>query len=151
MMMALGRFVFGLPTLAYQTLERETEWRHPSNDRIGAMPAHQFVGKGEDTIELGGLLIPDVAGSGASLQVLRRMADTGKAYVLVSMMGIVYGAWVITRMRESESLHYINGMPQRVDFTISLRLVNDTEARRLLDDLDLPLGHLDGNILDWSL
>ncbi|SAI47537.1 Phage protein U [Bordetella ansorpii] len=151
MMMALGMFVFGLPTLAYETLERSTEWRHPSNSRVGAMPAYQFIGKGQDTISLAGRLIPDVAGSGGSLTLLRRMADTGRAYVLVSGMGRVYGAYVITDLKESESLHYVNGMPQRTEFTISLTCVSDAEARSLLDDLQLPIGHMDGSVLDWSL
>ena len=31
MMMTLGMFVFGLPTLAYQELQRTTEWRHASS------------------------------------------------------------------------------------------------------------------------
>ena len=62
MMMALGMFVFGLPTVAYQSLRRSTEWRHPSNSRMGARPAYQYVGPGEDTITLGGTVIPQIMG-----------------------------------------------------------------------------------------
>jgi len=50
MMMALGMFVFSLRTAAYQELQRQTDWRHASNNRIGAAPARQFVGRGEDAI-----------------------------------------------------------------------------------------------------
>ena len=35
MMMSLGMFVFGLPTLAYQDMQRQTNWRHPGNSRVG--------------------------------------------------------------------------------------------------------------------
>ena len=52
MMMTLGMFVFGLPTLAYQELQRTTEWRHASTSRIGTNPASQFLGRGEDTLSL---------------------------------------------------------------------------------------------------
>jgi len=38
MMMALGMFVFSLRTAAYQELQRQTDWRHASNNRIGAAP-----------------------------------------------------------------------------------------------------------------
>ena len=39
MMMALGMFVFSLETLAYQELQRQTDWRHPSSPRVGVQPA----------------------------------------------------------------------------------------------------------------
>ena len=39
MMMALGLFVFSLRTAAYQELQRVTNWRHPSNSRVGSTPA----------------------------------------------------------------------------------------------------------------
>ncbi|WP_459614370.1 phage tail protein [Bordetella sp. 2513F-2] len=151
MMMALGMFVFSLPTLAYQSLRRRTEWRHPSNTRMGSMPGYQFVGKGQDAITLGGVLIPELAGSAGSLTLLRRMADTGKAYVLVDGSGTVYGAWVISSMEEDQSLFYVNGQPMRVEFTINLQCVDDTQARTLLDDLQLPISSMDGSVLDWSL
>jgi phage protein U len=35
MMMALGLFVFSLRTASYQELQRVTNWRHPSNSRVG--------------------------------------------------------------------------------------------------------------------
>ena len=35
-------------TVSYEELQRVTNWRHPSNNRVGVMPAYQFVGKGED-------------------------------------------------------------------------------------------------------
>ncbi len=44
MMMALGLFVFSLRTAAYQELQRVTNWRHPSNSRIGSMNRTGFVG-----------------------------------------------------------------------------------------------------------
>ncbi|MDG4344400.1 phage tail protein, partial [Pseudomonas aeruginosa] len=52
MMLSLGMFVFSLHTLAYQEFQRQTEWRHASSSRIGAQPARQFVGRGDDAITL---------------------------------------------------------------------------------------------------
>ncbi len=43
MLMSLGMFVFSLPTLAYQDMQRQTAWRHPSNSRVGSRAAHQFA------------------------------------------------------------------------------------------------------------
>ncbi len=83
MMMALGMFVFSLETLAYQEFQRQTEWRHGSTSRIGINPARQYLGRGDDSITLPGVLLPALAGTQLSLDTLRTMADTGKAWPLV--------------------------------------------------------------------
>ena len=90
MMMALGMFVFSLHTLAYQELQQETEWRHPSTNRVGAAPARQFLGRGDDTITLPGVLLPELAGTMLSLDTLRQMADTGKAWPLVEGLSLIH-------------------------------------------------------------
>ena len=90
MMMALGMFVFSLETLAYQEFQRQTEWRHGSTSRIGTNPARQYLGRGDDSITLPGVLLPALAGSQLSLDALRTMADTGKAWPLVEGTGKIY-------------------------------------------------------------
>ncbi len=75
MMMTLGMFVFGLPTLAYQELQRTTEWRHSSTSRIGTNPASQFLGRGEDTITLPGTLLPAEQQGGDVVAVDHHLAD----------------------------------------------------------------------------
>jgi phage protein U len=44
MMLALGMFVFMRQTLPYQTLQRDAEYRWPSNSRVGKRDAFQFLG-----------------------------------------------------------------------------------------------------------
>jgi len=125
MMMTLGMFVFGLPTLAYQELQRTTEWRHASTSRIGTNPASQFLGRGEDTITLPGTLLPGLVGSPLSLDVLRKMADTGKAWPLIGGTGRIYGTWVITSISETQQVFFEDGTPRRYEFTISLKRIYD--------------------------
>lgn len=151
MMMALGMFVFGLPTVAYQSLRRSTEWRHPSNSRMGARPAYQYVGPGEDTITLGGTVIPQIMGSSGSLQLLRRMGNTGKAYVMVDGLGTVHGAFIIERLEEEGSMFFVHGVAQKTDFTITLKCVDDSQARGLLDDLQIPIDKMDGSVMNWGI
>ena len=127
-MMALGQFVFGLDTLAYQELQRSTDWRHPTNSRVGARPARQFVGVGEDTITLTGLLVPEFRGSRKTLDELRKMADTGNAYVLMPGTGTPMGAWVIQRVQETGTVFIREGVARRVDFTLELARVDDGQA-----------------------
>ncbi|MFP7634504.1 phage tail protein [Pseudomonas veronii] len=125
MMMALGMFVFSLRTAAYQELQRQTDWRHASNNRIGAAPARQFVGRGEDAITLPGILFPELAGTALSLDSLRLMANTGKAWPMVEGSGRIYGLWVIESMSETKTIFFSDGTPRRIEFTLSLKRTDD--------------------------
>ncbi|MGU9822007.1 phage tail protein [Pseudomonas sp. FP597] len=125
MMLSLGMFVFSLSTLAYQELQRQTNWRHASNSRVGAAPALQFVGRGDDTITLPGILLPELAGSILSLDALRLMANTGKAWPMVEGTGRIYGLWVIESLSETKTLFFRDGTPRRIEFTLNLKRTDD--------------------------
>ena len=125
MMLALGMFVFSLSTAAYQELQRQTDWRHASNSRIGAAPARQFVGRGDDSITLPGVILPELAGSALSLDALRLMANTGKAWPMVEGSGRIYGLWVIESLSETKTLFFRDGTPRRIEFTLSLKRIDD--------------------------
>lgn len=125
MMLSLGMFVFSLSTLAYQELQRQTNWRHASNSRVGAPPALQFVGRGEDTITLPGIILPELAGSILSLDALRLMANTGKAWPMVEGSGRIYGLWVIESLSETKTLFFRDGTPRRIEFTLTLKRTDD--------------------------
>lgn len=128
MMMCLGQFVFGMDTLAYQDFQRQTDWRHPTNSRIGAAPARQFVGRGEDSITLQGLLVPELVGSTLSLDVLRVMADTGRSWPLVEGTGRIYGLWVIESLSEGRTLFFADGAARRIEFSIKLGRADDART-----------------------
>lgn len=125
MMLSLGMFVFSLSTLAYQELQRQTIWRHASNSRVGAAPALQFVGRGDDTITLPGIILPELAGSTLSLDALRMMANTGKAWPMVEGSGRIYGLWVIDSLSETKTLFFRDGTPRRIEFTLTLKRTDD--------------------------
>ena len=125
MMMALGMFIFSLPTLAYQELQRQTDWRHPSSNRVGTNPARQFAGRGDDIITLPGVVLPELAGTPISLDALRYMADTGKAWPLVEGTGRILGIWVIESITETRSLFFQDGAARRIEFSIKLTRIDD--------------------------
>jgi len=125
MMMALGMFVFSLETLAYQEFQRQTEWRHGSTSRIGTNPARQYMGRGDDSITLPGVLLPALAGSQLSLDALRTMADTGKAWPLVEGTGKIYGTWIIESLSETRTLFFRDGQARRIEFTLTLKRIDD--------------------------
>lgn len=125
MMMALGMFIFSLETLAYQEFQRQTVWRHGKTARIGTNPARQFMGRDDDTITLPGVLLPALAGAQISLDTLRYMADTGKAWPLVEGTGKIYGTWVIENLSETRTLFFRDGQARRIEFTLSLVRIDD--------------------------
>lgn len=131
MMMALGMFVFGMHTLAYQEFQRQTDWRHGSTSRIGTNPARQFLGRGDDTITLPGVLVSGLTGTQVSLDVLRQMADTGKAWTLIEGTGRIYGIWAIESMQETRTYFFKDGAARRIEFTLTLKRIDDGETDRL--------------------
>ena len=119
MMMILGMFPFSIPTAVYQQLQRSTNWRHPSNSRVGDMPAYQFTGRGEDTISLDGSIVPEV-GSQMSITALRVMGDTGKAFPLISGAGKVFGLYHIDDLQETQTIFFPDGTPKKIEFSLKM-------------------------------
>lgn len=141
MMMALGMFVFSLETLAYQEFQRQTAWRHGSTSRIGTNPARQYLGRGDDTITLPGVLLPALAGSPLSLDTLRMMGDTGKAWPLVEGTGKIYGVWAIEDLSETRTLFFPDGAARRIEFNLKLVRIDDGRVD-LLGSLSGSLGSI---------
>lgn len=131
-LMSLDMFVFSLPTLAYQELQRSTSWKHARTSRVGARDANQYKGPGDDTINLSGILAPELTGLAMTLEELRGMGDTGQAFALVDGIGTVFGAFVIESVDETQTYHDANGQAKRIDFKIVLSRVDDNRAVSLL-------------------
>lgn len=128
MLMALGMFVFQTRTVPYQELKRITQWRHANQSRVGDRPAYQFVGPGTDIITLSGTLLPEFTGGRLDLDEIRDMADQGQAWPLVEGTGRQYGLWVVTQVEETTSHFFRDGMPQKIEFTLTLEHVDDTRT-----------------------
>ncbi len=137
MLMALGMFVFETRTVPYQELKRITEWRHPSQSRVGERPAYQFAGPGADTITLSGTLLPTFTGGRFSLDEIREMADQGNAWPLVEGTGRQYGLWVVTRVEETSTHFFRDGAAEKIEFILTLEHVDD-ERTDLIGRLALP-------------
>lgn len=124
MMLALGMFVFSVNTLAYQELQRQTDWRYASGNRVGAQPARQFLGRGDDQIILPGVILPELAGDVVSLDELRGMANTGRSWPMVDGSGRMRGLYVIESLSETQTLFFSDGMPRRIEFSLSLKRID---------------------------
>ncbi|MDC9582725.1 phage tail protein [Xenorhabdus sp. PR6a] len=125
MMMIYGMFVFMLQTTPYQSMNRNMDWRHVKNDRIGKSPKWQYIGPGEDSITLNGMLYPEITGGDISLEVLRTMAFSAKPWPLIEGTGMIYGMFVIDSLTESRTEFFADGQARRIEFTLSLRRVSE--------------------------
>jgi uncharacterized protein len=127
MMMALGFFVFERRTIPYQQAQHDIVWRHPSQNRVSARPSSQFLGVGDETMVLSGTLLPEFTGGELSLEVLRKMADSGSAFPLIEGTGTVYGFFVIEKISRSKSEFFNDGAAKQIEFSMDLKRV-DTET-----------------------
>jgi hypothetical protein len=128
MMLALGMFVFQLQTLPYQNLQRNVDYRWPSNSRVGQRPAVQFLGVNEEKITLSGSLMPEITGGKLSLLAVNMMADEGRAWPLLDGSGTIYGMFVINSVSETYSEFFADGSARKIDFNVSLTRVDESLA-----------------------
>jgi len=125
MLMALGLYLFSVPTLSYAELQRRTDWRHARTGRIGARDATQYTGPGDDTISLTGSAVAELVDGPAEVETLRTMAATGQAWPLVDAAGAVHGNYVILAVDERQRAFLPDGTPRQIDFAIDLLRVDD--------------------------
>lgn len=129
MLMALDMFAFEIGTLPFQELQRRFSWRFAKGDRVGVRPASQFLGPGDESVDLSGALYPgEGIGAWSSIDTLRAMADEGAAYVLTSGTGDVLGDFVITGLDLRQGLFFVDGAARTGDFSLSLERVDSTPA-----------------------
>ncbi len=121
MMLALGLFVFMRQTLPYQTMQRDSTFRWPSNARMGKRNAFQYTGPENDTITISGELFPEITGGTLSLSAVRLMAEQGKAWPLIDGTGMIYGMFVINSVSETGTLF----LPGRITAQNQLHLEAD--------------------------
>ncbi|MFE8048652.1 phage tail protein [Brenneria goodwinii] len=134
MMLTLGLFVFQLQTLPYQNMQRNVDYRWPSNSRVGQRPALQFLGIEEEKITLSGELLPEITGGKLSLLMLEKMADQGRAWPLIEGSGTIYGVFVVNSISQTKTDFFPDGNARRIEFTVTLTRV-DPSLSAVLGDL----------------
>lgn len=119
-MLRLGNYSFGMQTAAYQELERTREWRWPAQDRIGRAPARQYIGPGDDTMHLSGVIYTTFAGGLGQIGNMAAEAGRGEPLELVDSLGVVWGRWCIERITETHRSFLPGGIPKKIEFTLNL-------------------------------
>lgn len=126
MMLSLGLFVFMRQTTPYQNMNRNIDYRWPTNNRIGLRPAAQFLGVDSEKITLSGVLLPELTGGKLSLLALELMAAQGKAWPLIEGNGTLYGMFAIESLSQTGTLFFADGSARRIEFTLKLLRVDES-------------------------
>lgn len=124
-LLSLGLFIFATGHTAIDQIERKTSYRYASGDTVGTRPRMHYTGPDNDDIRLPGLLYPELTDGPVSLDQLRQMANTGKAYALIGGDGTLYGLCKITGIEETRSHLLPDGTARRIEFSLSLRVQDD--------------------------
>ena len=123
----LGVFVFTRQTIPFQSLDRTSSWRHPTNSVVGAMPKSQFTGKDSETVTISGRLAPEITGGKLSLAMLELMAESGAAFPLIEGADfMLMGFFVIESIQETRTELFGDGTKRLIDFTLNSRRTDDT-------------------------
>ena len=119
-MLALGDYRFSVDAAAYQELVRVSEYRWSVQDRLGQRPAQQYLGPGEESIELPGVIYPAYRGGLGQLNAMRSEAGKGEPLIMTSGQGLALGKWCITRVEENASLFLASGAARKVEFRLRI-------------------------------
>ena len=131
MLMAFGQFVFETDTLSFTELQRQRSWNHASNPVAKGRAKRQYIGVGDETVSLSGLIYEAQGfGKRQSVDDLAMMADRGTAYTLVDGSGYLYGVYIIEGLDDSRSVLLFNGVPRKIDFAIKLTRVDDDRVQQ---------------------
>lgn len=148
MLMVLGLFVFERRTLPYQSMQYSKDYRWASNDRIGKPPAYQYLGEGETTRTLSGVLYPEITGGRLSLTAIELMADEGRAWPLIDGTGMIHGMYVIDKVTHMHTELFSDGAARKIEFSLSLKRV-DKSLAAIYGDLKTQADNLVTSAGNW--
>ena len=129
-LLALGDIIFELRTLPLQSTERTLVYRYAEQLPVGAAPQYQYLGPGSNTLTLAGVLYPEITGGPVHLDALAALAATGQPAILIDGTGRSHGEWLITRITDTRTHFFADGVAQKIDFTVALTFVADQQPRR---------------------
>jgi len=130
-MMKLGEFKFSIETAAYQELTRTTSYRWPVQNRVSRVVARQYVGPGDDVIEMNGFIFPQFYSGLEQLNKMRAEAGKGKPLMLVDGRGKVWGKFCIEEVREKQGPEFFKGgAPKRQTFGLRLGVYGEDKKAK---------------------
>jgi phage protein U len=119
-LLALGYHVFEIEPLNYNKLQQQVDFRWATLGRLGTEPARQFIGPGNKSITINGLLFPNEFGGYEKYRAIEFTAHASKAVMLVGGSGHVFGRVAITKVSETQNHIGLAGQPAMVKFNVTV-------------------------------
>jgi uncharacterized protein len=113
-------YYFGARGLPQTGLDRTIGYRWEPQNRIGRRPAMQFLGTGEETVSIKGVIYPPQFGSFDAFEQMREEAMMGIPRGMVTQYGRYYGVWCIKSIKDVQAPYWPDGSPRKVEFNIDL-------------------------------
>lgn len=119
-LMALGAYRFEAG-VGLDEAERTSKFRWASQEVIGAPPALQYTGPGDDSVEISGTIYPNFRGGLGQVDAMRAQAGMGEPLPLVDGTGRYWGDYVIEEITEGRKVLMPDGAPRKIEFKVSLK------------------------------
>lgn len=111
-----------------EVFRRRRSWRWPSQQPIGARPAHSYTGEGDETVTISGVVFPGQVGDKESVARIEALADQGQPHPIADGDGQAYGLWVILSIEEERKGFYPGGTPRKVSWSLELEAFTPREV-----------------------
>lgn len=119
------QFFFGLPTAAFDTLKRVTNYNVAAQERLQRNEAMQAVSKGGETITLAGAIYTAGKAGGRQIDTLRRIGAGMLPLDLATGYGDVLGRWYLAQIEEEQFAILSDGAPRKQTFSLEFRRYGD--------------------------
>lgn len=130
---------------SFDSLQRDTNFTWPAQQRVNRDPAHQFTGPGEDNVTIDGILYPHLFGGQSTLEQLRALGRAGAPHPLIryttnvgftaagpspdgayiAAAYVLPSTWVLKRVQHKETFINSQGKTDRIEFTLEFSRYGD--------------------------
>ena len=119
----LGRHLFTVDTATLSRLTRTWQFNVASLPQVGREPIKQYIGPGEQTIELPGVIYPGQYGLANFVESVSIEAAKGHPLRLITFhrgIGRNWGCWYVQQCREDASMFDSWNSARKIEFSMSL-------------------------------
>lgn len=126
MLYMIGTLALDTHPLGIDAMSRDADASIVTKPLIGAAPAKEFTGDGEDDITLTGQLLPSRIGGLTALETLHQMRRSGARFPLMRGDGVRFGWYAITKISEQHDDIGRDGVGFTVKVTIAMTRTQGT-------------------------
>jgi len=144
MLFQLGTVTFEVVAPNITEWDRRTNADYAQKDTMGNMRPLEFMGVGDEAIQMVGVLYPHTLGGLSTTEELDRLRDSGNAQILTRGDGKNMGWFVILGFDEKHRTLDVEGVGKKIEFLITLQRSPKPSAAAYLPTLLRLFGQIFG-------